>query len=108
MATRRPNFILNSSWKQWAYNLSRFNQYGLRHDDCLYETPEVKEALRRLPAHLVDERTFRIVRAMQLSCNKVVLPKEQWTKFEEDTHYLRPYLDEVLKEIKEKKDWDKQ
>lgn len=56
---------------------------GLRYDDCLYESPEVKEALRRLPQHLVDERNFRIIRAMQLNCNKIVLPKEQWTKFEE-------------------------
>ncbi|XP_011298108.1 cytochrome b-c1 complex subunit 7-like [Fopius arisanus] len=108
MAARKTNFLFNASVKQWAYDLSRFNQYGLRHDDCLYETPEVQEAIRRLPAHVYDERTFRLVRAMQLSCNKVVLPKEQWTKREEDVHYLRPYLDEVLKEKKEKEDWDRE
>ena len=52
-------------------------------DDVLYESPEVQEALRRLPAHIRDERTFRIVRALQLSCQKSVLPEAQWTKLEE-------------------------
>lgn len=57
---------------------------GLHHDDCYDEdTPDVKEALRRLPAHLVDERNFRIMRAMQLSIQKTILPKEEWVKFEE-------------------------
>ncbi len=28
--------------KKWAFNLSGFNQYGLYHDDVLYETDEVK------------------------------------------------------------------
>lgn len=56
---------------------------GLHHDDVLQENDDVKEALRRLPAHKVDERTFRIIRAMQLSLQKIELPKEQWTKFEE-------------------------
>lgn len=51
-------------------------------DDCIYECPIVKKALTRLPQKQIDERTFRIVRAMQLSCNKVVLPKEQWTQYE--------------------------
>ncbi|KAJ4430119.1 hypothetical protein ANN_22329 [Periplaneta americana] len=57
---------------------------GLHHDDCYDEdNPDVKEALRRLPAHLVDERNFRITRALQLSLQKIVLPREEWVKFEE-------------------------
>jgi ubiquinol-cytochrome c reductase subunit 7 len=52
-------------------------------DDVLYETPDVKEALRRLPSEVVDERNFRIIRALQLSGQKRILPKEQWTKYEE-------------------------
>lgn len=59
------------------------SKIGLHHDDVLQENEDVKEALRRLPAHKVDERTFRIIRAMQLSIQKIELPKEQWTKFEE-------------------------
>jgi ubiquinol-cytochrome c reductase subunit 7 len=57
---------------------------GLHHDDCYDEDiPDVKEALRRLPAHLIDERNFRINRAIQLSLQKIILPKEEWVKFEE-------------------------
>ncbi|KYM99293.1 Cytochrome b-c1 complex subunit 7 [Cyphomyrmex costatus] len=68
--------------------------------------PIVKEAIRRLPQKLLDERNFRIVRALHLSACHRVLPKEQWTKFEEDVPYLTPYLDEVEKELDEKKKWE--
>ena len=33
---------------------SGFNQFGLYHDDCLYENDDVKEALSRLPAVSVN------------------------------------------------------
>lgn len=56
---------------------------GLHRDDVLYETPEVQEALRRLPTKLMDERNFRIMRAFHLSMTKTILPKDQWTKYEE-------------------------
>lgn len=77
-------------------------------DDVLQETPVVKEALRRLPEYLIDERQFRMIRALQLSGNRIVLPKEEWIKFEDDVHYLQPYIDEVQAEIKEKKEWNKE
>lgn len=79
---------------------------GLHHDDCLYENDEVKEALRRLPQHLNDERTYRIIRALHLSMTKTILPKDQWTKYEEDYRYLEPYLEEVKKEIDERTLWN--
>lgn len=56
---------------------------GLYHDDCLYETPEVKEALRRVPAPLLNDRTFRMQRALHLSLTKKILPKEEWISYEE-------------------------
>ena len=52
-------------------------------DDCHEETAIVKEALRRLPEPLFDARQFRISRALQLSNRKEILPKEEWTQFEE-------------------------
>lgn len=55
---------------------------GLKYHDILYDSPEVEEALRRLPQAKVDERNFRIVRAMQCSLNKVYLPKDQWMTYE--------------------------
>lgn len=76
-------------------------------DDCLHETPDVKEALRRLPDHVVDERNFRIIRAVQLSLTKSVLPKEEWTKYEEDKLYLSPVVDQVKKERQERENWEK-
>lgn len=59
-------FVNNMAVKKWAFNLSGFNQYGLYHDDVLYENDEVKEAIRRLPQNLQDERAFRIQRALQV------------------------------------------
>merc|ERR1711911_532492 len=81
--------------KRWAFNASGFNQFGLYHDDCLYENDDVKEALTRLPAHLLDERAFRLQRAMQCSVQKTVLPKDQWPTYEEDREKGR-YLTALL------------
>lgn len=53
-------------------------------DDLWNEAlPEVQEALKRIPKDVRDERNFRIIRAMQLDCQKKILPPEQWTKLEE-------------------------
>ncbi|CAG2060936.1 unnamed protein product [Timema podura] len=94
--------------KKWAYNLSGFNKYGLHHNDVYDEDiPDVKEALRRLPQHIKDERNFRIIRAMQLSLMKTVLPKEEWVKYEEDNKYLDPYIEEVAKERQEREEWNR-
>ncbi|KAH8406419.1 hypothetical protein KR009_004758, partial [Drosophila setifemur] len=38
---------------------------------------------------------------------KTILPKEQWTKYEEDVKYLEPYLEEVQREREEREHWDK-
>ncbi|EFN85398.1 Cytochrome b-c1 complex subunit 7 [Harpegnathos saltator] len=81
---------------------------SLMRDDVLNETldADIREALRRLPKCLVDERNFRIIRAMQLDAQKKILPEEQWTKYEEDVMYLQPYIKQVKKERKERELWD--
>ncbi|KOX78137.1 Cytochrome b-c1 complex subunit 7 [Melipona quadrifasciata] len=94
------------SLQKWAFDAAGWNQYGLHKDDLLYEDEDVTEALRRLPPHLVEERNFRLIRASQLDCQKKLLPKEQWTKFEEDIEYLSPYVDEVKRERAEREQWD--
>jgi len=43
------------------------------------EFPDVKEAIRRLPDHVQDERAFRIHRALHYCMLKQVLPQDQWT-----------------------------
>lgn len=75
--------IINDYLKYILIISNEFFNIGLHHDDVLQENDDVKEALRRLPADKVDERSFRIMRAMQLSLQKIELPKEEWTKFEE-------------------------
>jgi len=104
-------FVNNTAVKKWAFNAAGFNQYGLYHDDALYENADVKEALSRAPQHLLDERAFRIQRAVQCSVMKTVLPKDQWPTYEEDRQhgrYLQPYLEEVIREREEREAWAKQ
>lgn len=56
---------------------------GLMRDDTIHEDDDVKEALRRLPENMFNDRMFRIKRALDLSMKQTILPKEQWTKYEE-------------------------
>merc|ERR1712020_447836 len=73
--------------------------------DLEAETDIVKEAISRLPPTLQDERSFRITRALQCCVEKTVLPKDQWSTWEDHKakgFYLKPYIDEVIREMDEK------
>ncbi|CAM4630943.1 unnamed protein product [Leuciscus chuanchicus] len=94
-------------FRKWYYNACGFNKFGLMRDDTIMEDSDVKEAIRRLPEPVYNDRMFRIKRALDLSMKQQVLPKDQWTKFEEDFPYLEPYLEEVIREKKEKEEWAK-
>nr|XP_044996674.1 cytochrome b-c1 complex subunit 7-like [Jaculus jaculus] len=78
--------------RKWYYNDAGFNKLGLMRDDTIYEDEDVKEAIRRLPENLYNDRMFHIKRALDLSLRHQILPREQWTKYEEDKFYLEPYL----------------
>ena len=65
-----------------------FFTIGLMRDDTIYENDDVKEAIRRLPENLYNDRVFRIKRALDLSMRQQILPKEQWTKYEEVGQFL--------------------
>lgn len=39
----------------------------------------IKEALRRLPKDVYQERQYRLTRAINYSANKSVLPESDWT-----------------------------
>merc|ERR1712137_317626 len=56
VSTKAPTFLgqIYQTMRRVAYNASGFNKYGLMHDDVLYETPDVEEALRRLPTKLMS------------------------------------------------------
>uniref|UniRef100_A0A3P9LVA2 Cytochrome b-c1 complex subunit 7 n=2 Tax=Oryzias latipes TaxID=8090 RepID=A0A3P9LVA2_ORYLA len=108
MAARAPVATgrLMLGFRKWYYNLCGFNKLGLMRDDTIIEDADVKEALRRLPERVYNDRMFRIKRALDLSMKQQILPKEQWTKYEED-FYLTPYLEEVIRERNEKEEWMK-
>uniref|UniRef100_A0A8D2BAQ3 Cytochrome b-c1 complex subunit 7 n=1 Tax=Sciurus vulgaris TaxID=55149 RepID=A0A8D2BAQ3_SCIVU len=76
-------------------------------DDTLYEDEDVEEATRRLPENLYNDRMFHIKRAQDLNMRPQILPKEQRTDYEEDKFYLEPYLKEVIRERKEREEWEK-
>ncbi|MEQ2244533.1 Transcription termination factor 3, mitochondrial, partial [Ilyodon furcidens] len=109
MASRAPVATgrLMLGFRKWYYNLCGFNKLGLLYEDTLYEDADVKEALRRLPENVSNDRTFRIKRALDLSMKQQILPKDQWTKYEEEVNYLTPYLKEVIRERKEREEWMK-
>ncbi|XP_035284399.1 cytochrome b-c1 complex subunit 7 isoform X2 [Anguilla rostrata] len=95
------------SFRKWYYNAAGFNKIGLMRDDTIYEDSDVKEALRRLPEPVYNDRMFRVKRALDLTMKQAILPKHLWTKYEEDVNYLEPYLKEVIRERKEKEAWQK-
>lgn len=87
-----------------------FSRKGLRYDDLVAEESElVQEALRRLeiaePREAYD-RAYRLRVAQQCSLSHTLLPKEQWTKPENDKRYLQPYIDEVAAEFAEREAFD--
>lgn len=65
------------------FPLSKYLKYGLLSDDLLKENDIVREALRRLPSEVFQERQYRLTRAINLSSGKSVLPESEWTKPEE-------------------------
>ncbi|PKK42161.1 hypothetical protein CI102_13533 [Trichoderma harzianum] len=74
-----------------------------RYDDLLEEENEaVQIALKRLSAKESYERVYRIRRSVQCSYTHKLLPKDQWTKPEEDVPYLRNILAQVEAELAEK------
>lgn len=93
--------------RKWYYSAAGFNKLGLMRDDTIQVDGDVKEAISRLPENLYNDRVFRIKRALDLAMRHQILPKEQWTKYEEDKPYLEPYLKEVIRERKEKEEWAK-
>lgn len=103
----QKRLMSHSALQRFCYNLSGFNKYGLMRDDLLHENEDVQEAMKRVPESVIDERNYRILRAVQLNITKSVLPKDQWTKLEDDKLYLTPHVDQVVKEREERENWNK-
>ncbi|KAL6744182.1 hypothetical protein Aduo_017142 [Ancylostoma duodenale] len=108
-ANKAVKFTYNNGVVNWmrkfAWNhLWGGREYGLLFHDSYFEpAPEVTEALRRLnlkEPHLFDQRKMRLSHAHTLALHGERLPKIQWTKWEDETWYLKPYLDEIEAEKK--------
>eukprot|EP00794_Sanderia_malayensis_P010145 gene10145-11179_t len=98
---------LYNAFRAWYANAAGYRQLGLKADDLLDEDlPEVAEALKRMDENAQYERLFRMKRSLDLSLKHSILPKDQWTKPEEDDHYLLPIMETVKKEMAERKKWD--
>jgi len=91
----------------WYANVSGYRQMGLKYDDLLVEeNPEVQRALKRLTPREQYDRAYRFKLASQASVQHKPLPKEQWTSPTEDHRYLKPHVEEVIKEEQERQIWD--
>ncbi|KAF2275149.1 14 kDa subunit of cytochrome bd ubiquinol oxidase [Westerdykella ornata] len=89
----------------WYVNAAGYRQLGLRADDLLPEENDVVQlALKRLPPKEAYDRVFRMRRAFQCSMSHTLLPKEEWTKDEEDTPYLSQIIQQIEAEMKERED----
>merc|ERR1711893_585734 len=95
----------DSTLARFRFNMADYPKYGLFTDDTVKEDEYVKEAISRMPSEMQNQRMFRINRALLLSNQKIVLPKEEWVTVETNEEYLEPYLAQVLKESVEKKEW---
>ena len=57
----RPAVSALSRWlegiRKWYYNAAGFNKLGLMRDDTIHENDDVKEAIRRLPENLYNDKS---------------------------------------------------
>ena len=78
-----------------------------RADDLIIEENEtVIAAVKRLTQQEQYDRVYRLRRAVQLSVRHKLLPRDEWTKPEEDQPYLVPLIEELKAAEKEKEDLD--
>ncbi|KAH9946311.1 ubiquinol-cytochrome-c reductase complex subunit 6 [Epithele typhae] len=91
----------------WYANASGYRKYGFKYDDLIVsERPDVERAIARLTPRERYDRAFRMKRASQCSVLHEPLPKDQWTKPEEDVRYLTPHIEDVVREDQERAKWD--
>ncbi|OLL24321.1 Cytochrome b-c1 complex subunit 7 [Neolecta irregularis DAH-3] len=87
--------------------LSGYRQMGLKYDDLLMEEHSIaQKALGRLSERETYDRFYRLKRGHQLACVHQILPRNEWTKPEDDIRYLTPIIKELEAEAQEKADFD--
>ncbi|KAI0913847.1 cytochrome b-c1 complex subunit 7 [Ustulina deusta] len=91
----------------WYSSAAGYRQLGLRADDLIVEENEdVLKALGRLAPKESYDRVYRLRRAIQCSVTHKLLPKDQWTKPEEDVAYLTPLIEQIRAAESEKESLD--
>eukprot|EP00325_Prymnesiales_sp_UTEX-LB-985_P024041 CAMPEP_0174722988 /NCGR_PEP_ID=MMETSP1094-20130205/39767_1 /TAXON_ID=156173 /ORGANISM="Chrysochromulina brevifilum, Strain UTEX LB 985" /LENGTH=106 /DNA_ID=CAMNT_0015923947 /DNA_START=16 /DNA_END=336 /DNA_ORIENTATION=- len=80
---------------------ARLASRGLMYEDILIETADVKLALSRLPAEVLNAREQRLKRALVLSSQQRYLPDAVAEKIDPWQPYLAPYLNEIESSKKE-------
>ncbi|KAL4067545.1 cytochrome b-c1 complex subunit 7 [Scleroderma yunnanense] len=92
---------------QWYADLMGHRRMGLKYDDLqVEELPEVQRALSRLTPRDAYDRAFRMKLSLHQSMLHKDLPKDQWLSPKDDVRYLKPHIQEVLKEEAERAAWD--
>ncbi|ORX39144.1 ubiquinol-cytochrome-c reductase complex subunit 6 [Kockovaella imperatae] len=91
----------------WYCHIAGWRQMGLKYDDLLLEEREdVQKALTRLTPRESYDRVYRMRRAHQQAILHKELPKNEWITPEEDRRYLSPHIQSVVRENKERAEWD--
>ncbi|KAF2967105.1 hypothetical protein GQX73_g6480 [Xylaria multiplex] len=91
----------------WYSNAAGYRQLGLLSDDLIVEENEdVLKALQRLSPQEAYDRVYRLRRAIQCSVTHKLLPKDQWTKPEDDVPYLTPLIQQIRAAELEKESLD--
>ncbi len=77
-------------------------QKGLKYDDILMESPEVKNALERCSPAVVQSRYRRIIRAHDISCKQSFLPPADQATFNPFESYLAKPLAQAKQDMNER------
>ncbi|WFD30091.1 Cytochrome b-c1 complex subunit 7 [Malassezia sp. CBS 17886] len=79
-------------------HIAGYRQMGLLYDDLLMEENH--------PTQKGYDRVYRFRRAMQLSVNQRILPKNEWLPASKDVRYLSPLVEQVRAADAERLDFD--
>ncbi|KIK91434.1 hypothetical protein PAXRUDRAFT_27045 [Paxillus rubicundulus Ve08.2h10] len=91
----------------WYADLMGYRQMGLKYDDLqMEELPQVQRALGRLTPREAYDRAYRMKVSLHSSVLHKPLPKEQWVSAKDDVRYLKPHIEDVIKEDEERTNWD--
>ncbi|CAM9309275.1 unnamed protein product [Discosporangium mesarthrocarpum] len=101
MARRLTNWILDQSAIMYKRSMDRkLRAFGLKYDDLrMEESPDVGEALKRLPKEELVARQRRLMRAFDISLKRTPLPQH----IQDVQKPFEPYLADAIKQVQAEK-----